>query len=132
MNAFSDFISDVQSFKSVDIHTKSSFFGFPSVGGVTGAPGAVAGQAGAAPGAPGTSGGPFGGAADQGIDVKAEISRIENNIFMYHIAIALGALGIGVTTCLFVRSILKPPKGFHSGSSDGDMDDSEEESETSE
>lgn len=69
------------------------------------------------------------------IDPAAEISRINNNIMLYQIALGAGALGIGLSTCLFVKSIYRPTsKGFHGGDSDGDLDsgtddDDEEDSE---
>ena len=63
----------------------------------------------------------------KGIDPTAEISRINGNIMFFNLAVAAGAVGIGLTMCLFVRSALAPPKGFHGGDSDGDMDSDDED-----
>ncbi len=107
-------------------HVSTSFWGlptFPSLPGASQPAATGATSAGAAnPGAnPGTNPG-------QGIDVKAEVARIEGNITLFYTGIVAGALGIGISSCLFVRSILKPAKGFHGGSSDGDMDSEDDES----
>jgi hypothetical protein len=63
-----------------------------------------------------------------GINPSAEISRINTNIAIYNGVIAASAIGIGVTMCLFIRSIYKAPKGVHGGDSDDEMEsDSESE-----
>jgi len=65
--------------------------------------------------------------APKPIDAKAEIARINSNIAMYHAGLAIGAIGLGLAMCFFVRSILKPPKGSHGGDSDDEMDSEEED-----
>ena len=108
-------------------HESTSFFALPAFPSLTGSTGAA--SAGATPGAVASSGATPGTTAQVGIDVKAEVARIEGNITLFYTAIVAGALGIGISSCLFVRSILKPAKGFHGGSSDADMDSEEDESE---
>lgn len=105
----------------------------PGMPGTT--PGMAAGQLGPpgqpVPGQAGSSAAGTAGASTTppvvGIDVQAEISRINNNIFMYELGIAAAAIGIGLSTCLFVRSIYKPPKGVHGGDSDEDMESEDDE-----
>ena len=58
----------------------------------------------------------------QGINPASEISRINTNIAIYSGVIAASAIGIGITMCLFVRSIYKAPKGVHGGDSDDEME----------
>jgi hypothetical protein len=107
-------------FRDNSHHDVTSFFGLPAMPAMPKLPGM--GMMGSAPG---TAGAP---ATQPGIDVKAEVARIEGNISLFYAGIAATAIGIGVTSCLFVRSILKPAKGFHGGSSDGDMESEEDES----
>jgi hypothetical protein len=64
----------------------------------------------------------------KGIDPAVEISRINNNILIYNGVIIAAAVGIGVTMCMFVRSILKPAKGYHGGDSDNEMDSDDDSS----
>ena len=66
------------------------------------------------------------------IDPKAEIARIDSNIALYHAGLAIAAVGISIAMCMFVRTILKPPKGVHGGDSDEDMDSDEEDDESEE
>lgn len=68
----------------------------------------------------------------QGINPSVEINRIQTNIMIYNGVIAAAAIGIGVTMCLFVRSVLSPAKGYHGGDSDGDMDSEDEDESGSE
>jgi len=107
-------------------HMSTSFWGMPSFPGLPGS--GAAPTAGSAVGGVATPGATSGATAQQGIDVKAEVARIEGNITLFYTGIVAGALGIGISSCLFVRSILKPAKGFHGGSSDADMDSEEDES----
>ena len=67
-----------------------------------------------------------------GINPATEITRINTNIMIYNALIGASAIGIGVSMCLFVRSILKPPKGYHGGDSDEDMDSDEEDDDSDE
>jgi hypothetical protein len=70
---------------------------------------------------------------EKGINPATEINRIETNIMIYNGVIAAAAIGIGITMCLFVRSVLSPAKGYHGGDSDGEMDsDDEDESDSEE
>ncbi len=95
--------------------------------GVAGVPGQVgAGVPGATPGVPST-----GAPLMVGIDAQAEIARINSNIFMYNLAIGASAIGLCLSTCLFVRSIYRPAKGVHGADSDADMDSEDDEDEDS-
>lgn len=67
----------------------------------------------------------------KGINPETEISRIESNILIYNVVLAAAAIGIGVGMCMFVRSILKPAKGYHGGDSDGEMDSDDEDDDES-
>ncbi len=109
-------------------HEATSFFGLPAFPALPGA-GMMASAPGAASAPPQGGVGAVGATpAQQGIDVKAEVARIEGNITLFYAGMVATALAIGVSSCLFVRSILKPAKGFHGGSSDGDMESEEDES----
>ena len=105
------------------VHEQSAFFSFPTLPGSFGAAATPA----ASPPGQSMPTNPNGTPVQQGIDVKAEVARIEGNITLFYAGITAAAIGLGVTSCLFVRSILKPAKGFHGGSSDGDMDSEEED-----
>ena len=63
----------------------------------------------------------------KGINPAAEIARINGNIAIYNAVIAASAIAVGLAMCLFVRSVLKPAKGFHGGDSDGEMDDEDDD-----
>ena len=102
-------------------HTNTAFFGFPMAAGpMGGAPGAM--------GAPAQPGQPE---VVKPIDTAAEISRINSKIMMYNIALGAAAVGSGLATCLFAKSILQPArKGVSGGDSDEDEDDDDESDES--
>lgn len=104
-------------------HTTTSFL-FPMMGApMGGAPGA------AVPGAAAATGYGTGYTPEvvKPIDPVVEISRINTNIFIYQAGIAALALGAGISTCLFVKSIYAPArKGFSGGDSDEDADGSDD------
>ena len=140
------FTSSTSEIKSHAYHSASSFIGTGAAPVVTqpgppppvapstvAAPTAAQLRPGAAPSANNPSGyNQYPDPEVKGIDPAAEISRIENNIFIYHIVISAAAIGIGVTMCMFVRSILKPAKGFHGGDSDDEMDSDGEDDDSEE
>lgn len=136
-----NFASSSGAIKAYPYHSPSSFIGTgaapvvppPAAPSTGAAPTAAQMRPGAAPSANNPSGyNQFPDPEVKGIDPAAEISRIENNIFIYHIVISAAAIGIGVTMCLFVRSILKPAKGFHGGDSDDEMDSDGEDDDSEE
>ena len=114
-------------------HTSSSF-AFPALGGM-GMMNPTAGAAGmAAPGQPpaGANGyNQFPADPVKGINPAAEIARINGNIALYNAVIGASAVALGITMCLFVRSVMKPPKGVHGGDSDDEMDSEEDDEDES-
>jgi hypothetical protein len=106
-----------------DFHPTSSFL-FPGMPMIPGqAP--VAGAQTSIPGQPPAGTQPASGyQGDQvkPIDPNAEITRITGNIWWYNASIALGSIGIALSTCFFVKSIYRPAKGYHGGDSDSEMD----------
>lgn len=121
-------------------HHPDTAFGLFSLG-ASGLPSAgrapVAGATAGMPAA-GTSQGAAAGGSQQyqgdvvkPIDVKAEVARINDNILIFQWVMAASAVGMALTTCLFVRSIFKPAKGYESVDSDDDEDDDDDDDDES-